>query len=103
MTRIKINVVKGFTVEEVFHGEPPDYLPDDFTSPCPVHLEGQEFILDNSLGCPAGFCSWAFRDIYRDLIHLMRGGDYPWIGAPGTSYSSCTDGRKTVVFKLERI
>ncbi len=37
MTRIKINVVKGFTVEEVFQGEPPDHLPDDFTSPCPVH------------------------------------------------------------------
>jgi len=103
MTRIKINVVKGFTVEEVFQGEPPDHLPDDFTSPCPVHLEGQEFILDNSLGCPAGFCSWAYADIQKDLIHLMRGGDYPWIGASGTSYSSCTDGRKTVVFKLERI
>ncbi|NQT09434.1 TIGR04076 family protein, partial [Candidatus Bathyarchaeota archaeon] len=87
MTRIKINVVKGFTVEEVFQDESPDHLPDDFTSPCPVHLEGQEFILDNSLGCPAGFCSWAFRDIYRDLIHLMRGGDYPWIGTPSTSYS----------------
>jgi hypothetical protein len=27
MTRIKINVVKGFTVEEVFQGEPPDHLP----------------------------------------------------------------------------
>jgi uncharacterized repeat protein (TIGR04076 family) len=33
----------------------------------------------------------------------MRGGDYSWIEASGTSYSSCTDDRKNVVFKLERI
>ena len=32
----KINVVKVFTAEEVFQGKPPD----DFVSPCPVHLEG---------------------------------------------------------------
>ena len=36
LTMTKINVVKVFTAEEGFQGKPPD----DFVSPCPVHLEG---------------------------------------------------------------
>jgi len=101
MAAVKITVIRGFSKEEIFGDDVPEELAD-FATPCGTHIPGQEYVLD-SADCPEGFCSWAFRDIYRDLIHLMRGGDYPWIGAPATSYSSCTDGRKTVVFKLERI
>ncbi len=91
---IKINVVKGFTAEEVFQGEPPD----DFVSSCPVHLEGQELILNNSLGCPTGFCSWAYADIQRDLADLYFGSDY--YAERKVNWVTCTDHRKTVVFKL---
>ncbi len=101
MAPVRITVIRGFSKEEIFGDDVPPELAD-FATPCGTHTPGQENVLE-SADCPEGFCSWAFRDIYRDLIHLMRGGDYPWIGAPGTSYSSCTDGRKTVVFKLERI
>ena len=97
MAAVKITVIRGFSKEEIFGDDVPEELAD-FATPCSTHTPGQEYVLE-SADCPEGFCSWAFRDI----IHLMRGGDYPWIGAPGTSYSSCTDGRKTVVFKLERI
>ncbi|MBN2336828.1 TIGR04076 family protein [Candidatus Bathyarchaeota archaeon] len=45
----------------------------------------------------------AFADIHRDINHLMRGGDFPWVGKPGVTYSACTDGKKPVVFKLERV
>jgi uncharacterized repeat protein (TIGR04076 family) len=101
MTRIKISVVKGFTVEEVFQGEPPAHLPEDFTSPCPVHLEGQEFILDNSLGCPAGFCSWAYADIQKDLVDLYFGSDY--YSEKRVNWVTCTDGLRPVVFRIERV
>ncbi|GAG28898.1 unnamed protein product [marine sediment metagenome] len=101
MAAVKITVIRSFTKEEIFGDDVPDELAV-FETPCKVHTPGQEYVLERP-DCPDGFCSWAFRDIYRDLIHLARGGDYPWIGASGTSYSSCTDGRKTVVFKLERI
>jgi len=101
MAAVKITVIRSFSKDEIFGDDVPDEL-TDFETPCKVHTPGQEYVLE-SADCPEGFCSWAFRDIYRDLIHLKRGGDYPWIGASGTSYSSCTDGRKTVVFKLERI
>ena len=33
MTKIKITVVKGFTAEEVFGGDVPDYFPENFVSP----------------------------------------------------------------------
>jgi len=101
MAAVRITVIRGFSKEEIFGDDVPAELAG-FETPCRIHTPGQEYVL-KSADCPEGFCSWAFRDIYRDVIHLMRGGDYPWIGAPGTSYSSCTDGRKTVVFKLERI
>ena len=101
MAAVRITVIRGFSKEEIFGDDVPAELVD-FVTPCRIHTPGQEYLLE-SADCPEGFCSWAFRDIYRDIIHLMRGGDYPWIGAPGTSDSSCTDGRKTVVFKLERI
>ena len=99
---MKITVVKGFTAEEVFDGEVPDHFPETFKSPCPMHPEGQEFVMEN-LNCPEGFCPWAFADIFRDILHLWKGGDFPWVGKPGVMYSSCTDGKKPVVFKLERI
>ena len=101
MAAVKINVIRSFSKEEIFGDDVPAELAN-FETPCKTHTPGQEYVLE-SVDCPEGFCSWAVRDIYRDLIHLARGGDYPWIGASGTSYSSCTDGRKTVVFKLERI
>ena len=99
MNSVKITVVRQFDKHELFSP-----LPDELEripSPCSM-TEGREFIVNNEQ-LPAGFCSWAFNDIFRDIVHLMRGGDYPWIGKQGTAFSSCTDGRKTVVFKLERI
>ncbi|MHA1187160.1 MAG: TIGR04076 family protein [Candidatus Heimdallarchaeota archaeon] len=51
---------------------------------------------------PEGFCMWAWRDLYKDLSVLFFGGNF-WRKEKGTIHSSCTDGRKPVVFKLERI
>jgi uncharacterized repeat protein (TIGR04076 family) len=42
-------------------------------------------------------------DLRPALRPARAGGDFPWVGKPGVMYSSCTDGRQTVVFKLERI
>jgi len=101
MAKLKITVVKTFTNEEVFG----DNLPEDLEkadNPCGMHHPGQEFTLEK-LACPEGFCSWAFTDIFREIVHLMMGGNYPWTGKSGVAFASCTDGKKPVVFKLERI
>jgi uncharacterized repeat protein (TIGR04076 family) len=99
MSNVKITVVRQYDKHELF-----DPLPDELEripSPCRIN-EGDEYFCTGEQ-MPKDFCSWAFNDIFRDIVHLMRGGNYPWIGKEGTTFSSCTDGRKLVVFKLERV
>jgi len=52
---------------------------------------------------PKGFCSWAWADIQRDVTVLALGGDFPWVKEKGVTFSSCTDGFRPVIFKLERM
>ena len=69
---------------------------------CSLFEEGDEIIIDDINKYPDGFCLWAWRDIYKDLSILYFGGEFPR-PERGCAYVSCTDGRKPVVFKLERI
>ena len=101
MSRVKIAVLKGFSNEEIFDGEVPDEV-SRYGSKCHRHNVGQEFIMEN-LNHPADLCIHAFTDIYRDLVHIAWEGDFPWIKKAGTTFSSCTDGKKPVIFKLEKI
>ena len=73
MANVKITVVKTFTNEEVFGNNLPKDL-EKADSPCGMHHPGQVFILENT-DCPDGFCSWAFTDIFREIMHLMMGGE----------------------------
>ena len=100
--KIKITVIKKFTSKDV--------LGYDFVFPnghivkdCPVVKKGQEFIVENELTMPEGFCRWAWVDIYRDLAILTMGGTFADGDLTGIKYSCCSDGIKPVVFKLERI
>jgi uncharacterized repeat protein (TIGR04076 family) len=101
MTKLKITVVKGLTAKDVFGENIPEYFGDNL-GPCSRQKVGQEFIMDGT-DCPEGFCIWAFTDIFRDIRHIMRGGNYPWSRKPRVAFASCTDGKKPVIFKLERI
>ena len=100
MANIKITVVKMLSNKDMFGDNPPLTFTGD--AECQRFEMGQEFI-SNEGGFPEGFCPWAFADIQRDLIHLRLGGDYPWFKEKGTILSSCTDGARPVIFKLERI
>jgi len=44
---MKITVVKGFTADEIIDGEVPDHFPETFKSPCPMHPEGQVFVMES--------------------------------------------------------
>jgi uncharacterized repeat protein (TIGR04076 family) len=101
MTKVKIKVLKTFSNKDVL-GEnvPPDWK--EAASVCNIHRPGQEYFFDGT-GCPEGLCAWAFADIFRDILHLWRGGDFPWVGKAGVMYSACVDGKRPVVFRLERI
>lgn len=100
LPKVKISVVKRVNIKDLFG----DNLPAEFTSApvCDQLEEGQEFIVEDGK-CPLGFCSWAFADIQRDIIHLTLGGDFFWMKDKGVMLSCCTDGCRPVIFKLERM
>ena len=100
MTKVKITVVKNLSNKELFGDNPP--LTFTGTALCDRFEEGQVFISENGQS-PEGFCAWAFADIQRDITHIRLGGSYPWIQEKGAILSSCTDGARPVIFKLESV
>jgi uncharacterized repeat protein (TIGR04076 family) len=102
MARAKITVVK-----KAFHQD----LLDEYLHPdskargfgiCTAFEEGQEFQLKGG-NCPEGFCSWAWADIQRDVMAVLMGNGFPWVGPENTAITCCTDGFRPVTFKVERI
>jgi len=100
MTKVKITVVKRLDNKELFGENPP--LTFTGASSCDKFEDGQVFISENGQA-PEGFCAWAFADIQRDITHIRLGGSYPWIQEKEAILSSCTDGARPVIFKLESV
>ena len=99
MTKLKITVIRTFRPEEVFGRE----FKNNFgkvVEKC--HLkEGQSWVsADGKM--PDGFCSWAWEDMRKDRYLLALGGDVPDT-EKGVVYVPCSDGKRPVVFKLERL
>ncbi len=101
VVKVKISVVKRLKAEDVY-GKSLPKVTDTFQSQCQRLRDGDEFVSEDG-AMPAGFCSWAFADIQRDITHLRFGGDFPWIGEKGVNYACCTDGLRPVIFRLERL
>ena len=99
--KIKITVIKNFTPEDVFGHEMKWASSGEVITACTTLKEGQEFVVEEKLEKPEGFCGWAWRDIYKDMSVLWFGGDFPWV-EPNIAYSACTDGLRPVCLKLER-
>ena len=99
-SKIKITVLKKFSSKDVL-GHYFKFPSGTEMKDCKIVEEGQEFIVEDELTMPEGFCHWAWVDIYRDVAILIMGGDFA--GIAGLKYSACSDGLKPVVFKLERI
>jgi uncharacterized repeat protein (TIGR04076 family) len=95
---VKITVLKKLDVGEVHTNFAIDKIPRI----CPRFQVGQEFI-SKGMQMPDGFCSWAWADMQRDVVHLALSGNYPWIKQSGTEIVCCTDGLHPVLYKLERI
>lgn len=95
---VKITVLKKLETGEVFS----QFAGADVGPLCPRVEVGQEFV-SKGLQMPEGFCSWAWADIQRDVVHIALGGSFPWIKQEGTMISCCTDGLRPVIFKLEAL
>ncbi|MHA1904920.1 MAG: TIGR04076 family protein [Candidatus Thorarchaeota archaeon] len=100
MWKVKVTVIKVFSPEDVFGNE--ITLPSGKRiDKCSFYEEGDEFIIDSVMQMPEGFCGWAWRDLYKDISVLFFGGNFAM--GPGLQYTSCSDGKKPVCFKLERL
>ncbi len=100
MAKVKITVVKKRTCRDMFGDNPPV----ECRAPECDKLElGQEFIVGDITETPPGFCASAFTDMHRHIVHVSLGADCPWMKDKGVALLSCTDGRRPVIFKLERI
>jgi len=95
---VRITVLKKLRTGDVFD----KYASAEMTPECSI-MKDEMIYLSKGMQMPEGFCSWAWADIQRDVIHLSLGGDFPWIREKGVMISCCTDGLRPVVFKLERI
>ena len=104
MTKIhktKITVLKRFSPSEVFDEMP--VTPVGLFEACELYEDNQEFIIDESIRIPDGFCQAAWHTIYGTIRTLAFGGNVPWHKEKGIAIACCYDGLRPVVFKLERI
>lgn len=97
-SKVKITVVKLLSTEEIFGDSPPMGQTLDA---CTRFKVGQEFITDGTI--PEGFCSWAWNNIFKEILTLRFGGNFPWMKEKGTGVFCCTDGFRPVIFELRRI
>ena len=64
--------------------------------------EGELFLFTGGAEMPAGFCPWAWSDLYRSVSALSCGASYtPWQRREGVNVVCCTDGLRPVTFLLE--
>lgn len=92
----KITVIKKFSPEDVFGEQGFQFANGTLDSICKKFEEGQEFIF-KGVDRPDAFpCEWAWNDLFTDIAALA-------FGAPYTAYTPCRDGKKPIVFKVEKI
>jgi uncharacterized repeat protein (TIGR04076 family) len=98
MAKVKITVLK-----RMFNQDLADEYCQPNTALCDVFSDGQEFVVE-SFNQPDGFCAWAWNDIQKELMGLLKGGGFaPWMKADNNIIACCTDGIRPVVFNLERL
>lgn len=72
--------------------------------PCETFSDGQVFITDVVSGPPAGFCPWAWDDLYKVIAAFYANGKFDmWTEGGRTIVACCTDGTRPVYFKIQAI
>lgn len=76
--KIKIIVLKRFSPIEVFNTSP--VTPVKPLTKCKLFSDGQEFVVDEELNMPEGFCTAAWNTIYGTIKLLSFDGNLLGIG-----------------------
>lgn len=76
----------------------------DGVQPCDFYEVGQTFLYEGGAEMPAGFCPWAWVDVYHSVSALAAGATYtPWQKHPDENVVCCTDGIRPVTFLLKAL
>jgi len=101
MPRIRITVVEKLECPELAS----EYAETGSWGACTRHEVGDVYEVEGGSDYPKpeGLCAWAWADLHRAVTVLRYGADQSPKLVPATMVVSCTDGRKPVVFAVERI
>lgn len=81
-----------------------EFLTDGSDVECDFYQVGQTFLYEGGAEMPAGFCPWAWVDIYHSVNALSGGATCtPWQKRDYMSVACCTDGIRPVTFLLEAV
>ena len=97
--KVKITVLKKLYHEDLVDAY---LLPEKKASypPCYRFNEGDVFIVDG-FEMPAGFCPWAWIDLYRGISTLANGPLVnDWYSYEDRRILCCTDGVRPVIYEL---
>ena len=99
-SKLRITVVKKFSPEDILGHSVKRHTGENIGF-CSFEI-GEEFIMDNHISIPKGFCGQAWNDMLTTLMIYYYGGDYEY-PEPGVTYQPCGDGLRPVIFKIEKI
>lgn len=92
--QVKITVLKRLLMDDIVE----KYAAKSI-SLCSRMKEGDTFITDGRT-CPPGFCTWAFADIFKDILLVRQDASCPTVDKH-SMVTSCTDGFRPVIFLVE--
>ncbi|MHA2405222.1 MAG: TIGR04076 family protein [Candidatus Hermodarchaeia archaeon] len=96
---VKITVLKTMGTKELWGDDAPASEAADV---CGLYKVGTEYI-SKGLAVPENWpCSWAWHDIFKEVLHLGLGGEF-FVEPGDFIYACCTDGMRPVFYKIERV
>lgn len=93
---VKITVLKRTLMEDIVE----EYAGKNAISLCGKCKEGDIYITDGRK-VPEGFCTWAWADIFKDIIFVRNHMDCIGTIDRESQIASCTDGFRPVIFRIE--
>ncbi len=102
MSKCKITVLKRTINQDIID----EYVKEEIAErigPCEHLDDGQEFVIESPFVPPEGLCSWAWADIRKEVLAVVRGGTFAATKQSNIAITCCTDGYRPVIFKVERV
>jgi uncharacterized repeat protein (TIGR04076 family) len=94
--KVKITILKKLLMEDIVA----EYAGEGKIGICNKFEEGDTFITDGRT-VPEGFCTWAWADIFKDIIFVRNNMECIGTIDRKSQIASCTDGFRPVVFRIE--